>query len=83
MCTNCGNNPSIGEKDTCKRLDFQTQKSGWLCSRSRVYAAAQAWQSGRRPGESLSGSGSVPLPRSLTLGRRRSLLALLLKAPSV
>jgi len=58
--------------------------AGWLlCSRSSVYAAAHAWQSGRRPWESLSGSGSVPLPRSLTLGRRRSLLALLLKAPSV
>jgi transposase len=61
-----------------------TEIADWLlCSRSSVYAAAHAWQSGRRPWEPLSGSGSAPLPRSLTPARRRSLLALLQKAPAV
>jgi hypothetical protein len=61
-----------------------TEIADWLlCSRSTVYAAAHAWQSGRRPGEAVSGPGSAPLPRSLTPARRRSWLALLRKAPAV
>jgi transposase len=47
-----------------------------LCSRSTVYAAAWAWQQGRRPWEVASG-----LPAALTPRRQRSLLALLQKAP--
>jgi transposase len=57
----------------------------WLfCSRSTVYAAAWAWQQGRRPWEARSaGSASAPLPAGLTSTRQRSLLALLKNAPSV
>jgi transposase/IS1 family transposase len=53
-----------------------------LCSRSTVYAAAWAWQQGRRPWESASGLSTAPLPVSLTPARQRSLLALLQSAPS-
>ena len=61
-----------------------TEMADWrLCSRSTVYAAAPAWQAGRRPWEGVSGPGSAPLPRSLTPTRQRSLLALLKKAPAV
>jgi transposase/IS1 family transposase len=50
----------------------------WLfCSRSTVYAAAWGWQQGRRPWETAS-----VLPAGLASTRRRSLLALLKKAPS-
>jgi transposase len=61
-----------------------TDIARWLlCSRSTVYAAAYAWQLGRRPWEGGSGSASAPLPPGLTPTRQRSLLALLKKAPSV
>ena len=50
---------------------------GLLCSRSTVYAAAWAWQPGRRPWEAFT-----DWPPSLTPTRQRSLLALLKKAPS-
>jgi len=60
-----------------------TEIADWLlCSRSTVYAAAHAWQRGRRPWEAVSGPAGVPLPAGLTPVRRRSLLALLKKAPS-
>lgn len=56
-----------------------TAIADWLfCSRSTVYAAAWAWQQGRRPWEAASG-----LPVALSPTRRRSLLALLKKAPSL
>jgi transposase len=54
-----------------------TAIADWLlCSRSTVYAAAWAWQQGRRPWEVTSG-----VPVALTPTRQRSLLALLKKAP--
>jgi transposase len=56
-----------------------TAIADWLlCSRSTVYAAAWAWQQGRRPWEAIS-DGSA----SLTPTRRRSLLALLKNTPLV
>jgi transposase len=56
-----------------------TAIADWLfCSRSTVYAAAWAWQQGRRPWEAASG-----LPAALTPTRQRSLLALLKNAPSL
>ena len=56
-----------------------TAIADWLlCSRSTVYAAAWAWRQGRRPWETVAG-----WPPSLAPTRRRSLLALLKKAPSV
>jgi transposase len=56
-----------------------TAIADWLfCSRSTVYAAAWAWQQGKRPWETASG-----LPAALTPTRQQSLLALLKKAPSV
>lgn len=56
-----------------------TAIADWLfCSRSTVYAAAWAWQQGRRPWETASG-----WPATLTPTRQRSLLALLKKVPSV
>jgi len=56
-----------------------TAIADWLfCSRSTVYAAAWAWQPGKRPWETASG-----LPAALTPTRQQSLLALLKKAPSV
>jgi transposase len=61
-----------------------TDIAHWLlCSRSTVYAAAHAWQLGRRPWEAESDLASGPLPLGLTAARRRSLLALLKKAPFV
>jgi transposase len=61
-----------------------TDIAHWLlCSRSTVYAAAYAWQLGRRPWEAGADPTSALLPAGLTLARRRSLLALLKKAPSV
>jgi transposase len=61
-----------------------TEIARWLlCSRSTVYAAAYAWQSGRRPWESGPDAVSAPLPTNLTPARQRSLRALLQKAPSV
>jgi transposase len=54
-----------------------------LCSRSTVYAAAHAWRLGRRPWETALDTAAVPLPAGLTPARRRSLLALLQKAPVV
>lgn len=61
-----------------------TERADWLlCSRSTGSAAAPAWPLGGRPWAPRSGSGSVPLPRSLTLNRRRSWLALRSKAPAV
>jgi transposase len=54
-----------------------------LCSRSTVYAAAWAWQQGRRPWEPASGVSAAPLLAGLTPTRQRSLLALLKSAPSV
>jgi transposase len=61
-----------------------TEIADWLlCSRSTVYAAAHAWQSGRRPWEAVLNPANAPLPAGLTLARRRSLLALLQKAPAV
>jgi transposase len=60
-----------------------TDIARWLlCSRSTVYAAAQAWQLGRRPWETGPGLASARLPAGLTPTRPRSLLALLQKAPS-
>ena len=54
-----------------------------LCSRSTVYAAAAAWQQGRRPWEpNAEGDDAAGLPAGLTPDRRRSLLALLKQAPS-
>jgi transposase len=56
-----------------------TAIADWLfCSRSTVYAAAWAWQQGRRPWEAAS-----DWPATLSPTRQRSLLALLKKAPSV
>src|SRR4051794_9456985 len=56
----------------------------WLfCSRSSVYAAAYAWQSGRRPWETGPDAASPLLPAGLTPTRQCSLLALLNKVPSV
>jgi transposase len=56
-----------------------TAIADWLfCSRSTVYAAAWAWQQGRRPWE-----GSSGLPAALSPTRQRSLLSLLQKAPSL
>ena len=56
-----------------------TAIADWLlCSRSTVYAAAWAWQQGRRPWEAASGWSA-----GLTPTRQRSLLALLKKAPSL
>jgi transposase len=61
-----------------------TDIARWLlCSRSTVYAAAHAWQLGRRPWEAGSDPASAPLPFGLNPARRRSLLALLKKAPSL
>jgi transposase len=61
-----------------------TAIADWLlCSRSTVYAAAWAWQQGRRPWESRSGASATPLPGGLTPTRQRSLLALLKSAPSL
>jgi transposase len=55
-----------------------------LCSRSTVYAAAWAWQQGRRPWETPSADpASAPLLAGLTPARQRSLLALLKNLPSV
>jgi transposase len=55
-----------------------TAIADWLlCSRSTVYAAAWAWQQGRRPWEVASG-----LPAALSPTRQRSVLALLRKRPS-
>jgi transposase len=55
-----------------------TAIADWLlCSRSTVYAAAWAWQQGRRPWETTCDRSA-----SLTPTCRRSLLALLKKAPS-
>ena len=60
-----------------------TAIADWLlCSRSTVYAAAWAWQQGRRPWELASGLSAAPLLAGLTPTRQRSLLALLKKAPS-
>jgi transposase/IS1 family transposase len=56
----------------------------WLfCSRSTVYAAAWAWQQGRRPWETKWDSMSALRPAGLTPTRQRSLLALLKNAPSI
>jgi transposase len=56
-----------------------TAIADWLlCSRSTVYAAAWAWQQGRRPWEGVSG-----VPAALSPTRQRSLLALLQKAPAL
>jgi len=56
-----------------------TAIADWLlCSRSTVYAAAWAWQQGRRPWETV-----LDWPAALSPTRRRSLLTLLKKAPSV
>jgi transposase len=61
-----------------------TAIADWLlCSRSTVYAAAWAWQQGRRPWEPASGASAAPLLAGLTPTRQRSLLALLKSAPSV
>jgi transposase len=61
-----------------------TAIADWLfCSRSTVYAAAWAWQQGRRPWQASSDPASTPLPAGLTPARQRSLLALLKNAPSV
>jgi transposase len=61
-----------------------TAIADWLfCSRSTVYAAAWAWQQGRRPWETPWSSTSAWLPAGLTPTRQRSLLALLKNAPSV
>jgi hypothetical protein len=61
-----------------------TEIADWLlCSRSTVYAAAYAWQQGRRPWERDSEETAAPLPSGLTPARQRSLLALLKKAPAV
>jgi DDE superfamily endonuclease/Winged helix-turn helix len=61
-----------------------TAMADWLlCSRSTVYAAAWAWQPGRRPWESRSGASATPLPAGLTPTRQRSLWALLKSAPSL
>src|SRR3982750_4220739 len=61
-----------------------TDIARWLlCSRSTVYAAAYAWQLGRRPWEGGAGSASARLPLGLPPTRQRSFLALLKKAPSV
>jgi transposase len=61
-----------------------TDIASWLlCSRSTVYAAAHAWRLGRRPWETTLDTAGVPLPAGLTPARRRSLLALLQKAPFV
>ena len=55
-----------------------TAIADWLlCSRSTVYAAAWAWQQGRRPWEEASG-----LATPLSPIRQRRLLALLQKIPS-
>lgn len=55
-----------------------TAIADWLlCSRSTVYAAAWAWQQGRRPWEEASG-----LAAPLSPIRQRRLLALLQKIPS-
>src|SRR3954469_18862556 len=49
-----------------------------LCPRPTVYAAAWAWQQGRRPWETPSADpASAPLLAGLTPARQRSLLALL------
>jgi putative transposase len=56
-----------------------TAIADWLfCSRSTVYAAAWAWQQGRRPWEGSSGVSAALLPM-----RQRRLLALLQKIPSL
>jgi transposase len=61
-----------------------TAIADWLfCSRSTVYAAAWAWQQGRRPWETTGNSTSASLPAGLTPTRQRSLLALLKNAPLV
>jgi len=61
-----------------------TDIARWLfCSRSTVYAAAYAWQAGRRPWEAESDSAGISLSAGLTPARGRSVLALLKKAPSV
>lgn len=62
-----------------------TAMADWLlCSRSTVYAAAWAWQQGRRPWETPSADpASAPLLAGLTPARQRSLLALLKNVPSV
>ena len=61
-----------------------TDIAHWLlCSRSTVYAAAHAWRLGRRPWEAESDVASGPWPLGLTAARRRSLLAMLKKTPSV
>src|SRR3954470_16243395 len=52
-----------------------TDIARWLlCSRSTVYAAAQAGRLGRRPWEAGPGLASAPLPSGLTPTRQRSLL---------
>jgi transposase len=61
-----------------------TEIADWLlCSRSTVYAAAYTWQLGRRPWEGGAGPASARSPSGLTAARRRSLLALLKKVPSL
>ena len=61
-----------------------TDIARWLlCSRSTVYAAASAWQAGRRPWETGPDLASARLPLGFTPTRQQSLRALLRQAPSV